>query len=271
MTGDIRHAAVEGASLAYEVAGEGDVLLCVHGFGGSRASWDPVWPALSSGRRAMRFDQRGFGESIENQASLFSHAEDLIALLDDACVERCDLVGFSLGGAVAVNFALDHPERVRRLVLIGPALLGWDWSDEWRGSWRSVTTAARAGEMNTARRLWINHAMFAAARETPALSARLETEVARFPGRQWLEPDRQHPVPPDADRLATLDMPTLLLSGERDSPDLRAIADVLAALVPHLHRIDYAGCGHMLMLEAPDRVAADITAFLAEAHYSDRG
>ncbi|MET0369995.1 MAG: alpha/beta fold hydrolase [Sphingobium sp.] len=263
MTGGVRHVAVEGALLAYEAAGEGDALLCVHGFGGSRQSWDTVWPALSPGRFALRLDQRGFGESAESAAVAFSHADDLLALLDHANVARCDLVGFSLGGAVALNFALDHPTRVRRLVLIGPALFGWDWSDDWRSSWRAVTTAARAGDMDEARRLWMGHAMFAAARETPALAAALDVEVARFPGRQWLESDRQHPVLPDADRLATLAMPTLLLSGTRDAPDLRAIADVLDALAANLRRIDYDGCGHMLMLEAPARVAADIAAFLA--------
>lgn len=253
---------VEGATLAYEAAGEGYPLLCVHGFGGSRSSWEMVWPALSTGRRALRVDQRGFGESTEHQPLMFSHADDLLALLDDADINRCDLVGFSLGGAVSINFALDHPDRVRRLVLIAPALLGWDWSDDWRAAWRGVTNAARAGDMDDARRLWLGHAMFAAARQTPALAAALEAEIARFPGRQWTESDRQRPAMPDADRLTTLTPPTLLLTGTSDAPDMLAIADVLAALVPALTRIDYVDHGHMLMLEAPDRVAADIGAFL---------
>src|SRR3546814_21057922 len=66
----------------------------------------------------------------------------------------CDLLGVSLGGAIALNFALDHPRRVRRLVLVSPGITAWDWSDEWRTLWAAITDAARSVGVARARELW---------------------------------------------------------------------------------------------------------------------
>ncbi|QJR02308.1 alpha/beta hydrolase [Sphingobium yanoikuyae] len=259
----IRTIAVEGARLVYEDVGSGDPLLCVHGFGGSRASWEPIWRTITAGRRGLRLDQRGFGESIASAAVDYSHADDLLALMDDAGVARCDLIGFSLGGAVSLQFALDHPERVRRLVLIAPALFGWDWSEAWRSEWRAVTTHARAGDMERARRRWLAHPMFTAAMCNPGHAAIMREEIALFPGRQWVEANGQRPTGSDLERIDILAMPCLLLTGEQDVTDLREIADLLPVLSDQVQRLDYPGCGHMLMLEASNRVAADINRFLA--------
>lgn len=155
-----------------------------------------------------------------------------------------------------MNFALSHPERVSRLILISPAMVGWEWSDEWRTLWRGIAGAAREGDLTLARERWWRHPMFATVRESDA-AAEFRQGIDGYHGRQWFA-DSQRDELPDLDRLHTLAPPTLLLTGERDFADLRLIADMIEGAAPDVRRIDYKAAGHMLHLERPQEVAAAI-------------
>lgn len=236
----------------------------VHGFGGDLHSWDSIWPLLGDDLPTMRYDLRGFGQSPAPADEPFSHVEDLTALLDARGIDRVDLVGISMGGAISVGFALDHPKRVRSLVLISPGLMGWEWSEEWRQAWRAITIAARGGDMDRARQLWFEHPLFETTRASPAASA-LSESIARYSGAQWIR-DPQRPVLPDVDRLHQLTQPILLLAGDRDMPDFRLAADLIAGSAPNVRRVDYPALGHMLTLEAPAQIAEAIRTFLRSQH-----
>ena len=253
---------VLGAVLAVETTGDGPPLVLVHGFTGNRRLWDALWPALGAGRRLVRYDLRGHGQSEEPQPAPYRHPRDLAALLDALGVEACDLVGVSMGGAIALSFALDYPLRVRRLVLASPGIAGWEWSDGWRALWRPIAHAAQAGDLARARELWFEHPLFAATRALPAAAAKLRASIAAYSGAHWAEGDREEPVLPDLDRVSDLAPPTLLLTGTEDLADFRLIADLIAAAAPAVRRIDYPGAGHLVNLERPKAFAADIAAFL---------
>ena len=250
-----------GLRLHLEEQGQGPSLVLVHGFGGSLHSWDRLAPLLVPGRHVLRFDLRDFGESRADSAAAFTHASDLAALLEARSIARCDLAGVSLGGGVALGFALDHPDKVRRLVLISPQISGWEWSAPWRAAWARITRAAHAGRMDEARLLWAAHPLFAA---MPAVAtAALNDEIGRFAGRQWVR-DNHAEVLPDIERLHTLRVPTLLLTGERDMAEFRLMADIIAASSEHVRRADIPGAGHMLHLERPEECARHIEAFLKD-------
>ncbi len=250
-----------GAELVGEERGQGSSTIFLHGFGGTQHDWDAVWNHLDPALPALRYDLRGFGGSRALDDSPFSHADDLLALLDVRGITRANLVGTSMGGAIATQFALDHPDRVRRLVLLSPGLMGWDWSEEWRILWRTITNAARHGDMAEARRLWFAHPLFATTRADTRTAALLKASIDRYSGSEWIE-DHQRAVQPDIDRLPFLTPPTLLLTGEHDLPDFRLIADLITGSAPDVERIDHAGRGHMLTLEAPEACANAIGAFL---------
>lgn len=245
--------AVEGATICGEARGKNPALVLLHGLGGSRATWDRVVAALPADLSLLRYDLRGFGVSAMDEDIEFSHADDLLAVLDARGIERAIIVGLSLGGAVATNFAIDHPERVARLILVSPALMGWEWSAEWRERWRSISRAARADDIAEARRLWWEHPLFATTRASDAADE-LHQSIGASSGRVWVK-DPQRRVLPDVERLHLIQTPTLLLTGELDVSDFRLIADLLEASVPNIRRIDYAGAGHMLPLERPTEVA----------------
>ena len=257
------HVPVAGGLLYGEAAGPcpdaAPAFVFIHGMAGSGADWDRVWSHLPAPMSLLRHDLRGFGQSEAQPGLAFSHAEDLAALLDDRGIARVTLVGLSMGGAIALNFALSQPARVESLVLVSPALTGWEWSNDWKAQWRAIARAARAGDLATARELWWQHPMFAAVRTGPAASE-LRAAIEAYPGRQWFADDQRAELP-DLDRLPGLAVPTLLLTGEHDVPDMRAIADCIAGAAPGVTRIDHAGAGHMLHLERAAEVAGAIIAF----------
>lgn len=252
--------AIDGAVLAGERReGNGRPLVLVHGFGGTRRDWDALVTALPGRRALIAYDQRGFGESV-TQGRPYSHADDLLALLDALEIAEADICGMSLGGATALSFTLDHPERVRRLVLVSPLMVGWSWTAEWVDRWKAIGRAARAGDMAQARDLWWHHPLFDAVRESPAAPA-MRAAIDAYHGDQWIQ-DAHRPALPDSERLGDLSVPTLLLTGGRDTPDFRMIAEAVAAMGQDVTRSDHARAGHMLNLEIPQVIAPEIARFL---------
>lgn len=255
--------AVPGATLRTEIAGTGKPpLVLLHGLAGNRGLWDGVWAGLAAHRHVVRYDLRGFGESSPSGDDGFRHSRDLASLLDALGIDRCDLAGISLGGSVALNFALEVPRRVRRLMLVSPGITGWDWSEPWRTRWRSIVALARAGKIGEAKAAWLAHPLFATTRAIPAAAAKLADAVQGYSGDIWSRGDREEPALPDLDRLPSLEVPTLLLTGTEDLPDFGAIADLIQALAPDVRRVDFAAAGHMLNLECLGQLLHQLAMFV---------
>jgi pimeloyl-ACP methyl ester carboxylesterase len=110
--------------LFYEVAGQGTPVVLIHGGQMDRRMWDPQFELFAKSFRVVRYDVRGYGRSAT--ASLpYSDVDDLAALLDDLKIPKAHLVGLSLGGRIAIDFAVVHPERVASLVAVAPGLSGF--------------------------------------------------------------------------------------------------------------------------------------------------
>src|SRR5690606_16948185 len=105
--------------LRYHEAGEGEPLLLLHGLGGSHLDWEYQIPFFATRYRVLAPDLRGFGDSPRGRGrmSVRGHALDIAAFLDAMGIERCHLIGHSMGGAIAQQLALDQPQRVERLVI----------------------------------------------------------------------------------------------------------------------------------------------------------
>lgn len=234
--------------------------IFLHGLGGDLYSWDDVWNQLPADFPALRYDLRGFGLSAAKNNTSFSHSDDLLAIMDSLNIDTANIVGVSMGGAVALNFALNSPQRVNTLMLISPALVAWEWSAYWQQLWHQITELARSGNMAKARQLWWLHPLFATTRKSPA-AEKLQQSIERYSGNVWIA-DYQRPELPDVERLYQLDVATLLLSGGKDLDDFRLMAELLSASASNLKRVDFPDNGHLLNLEIPEACCREILGFL---------
>ena len=117
LAADTGRVAVDGGTLYYEARGSGPAVVLLHGGGLDLGMWDPQVEPLARSFRVIRYDARGHGRSTARMGP-YSTLEDLRRLLDHLGVARAHLVGLSMGAGVALDFAINHPERVSKLALV---------------------------------------------------------------------------------------------------------------------------------------------------------
>jgi pimeloyl-ACP methyl ester carboxylesterase len=234
------------------------VLLLHAGIADSRM-WEPqVAPLEAAGHRVLTPDLRGFGRRPP-ATEPFSHARDVETLLDGPT----SVVGCSLGGRVALELALLRPTLVEKLVLIAPGLSGWSWSDATRDGWAEEEAAYEEGDLEGAAeasvRMWVDGPRRTPEDVDPAVRQLVRNMTLRsyvleqetVGGSADEEPALDPPV---HERLAEIGCPTLVLVGDEDVDDLRAIAGHVAASIPGATLVELAGTAHLPSLERPDEV-----------------
>jgi pimeloyl-ACP methyl ester carboxylesterase len=257
--------AVNGTTLYYEAAGQGPVVVLLHAGNLDHRVWDPQFLPLARDHRVIRYDLRGYGRSGPADAPYAAH-DDLSALLDALRVRQASLVGLSGGGRIAIDFALAHPERVDRLVLASTGLSGWRYA---AGDTAYFPEARRARDRGDAAALgiaWLGSAYTRPAMEHSELITPLRA-MAADNGKVWMNVLKRGDLervadPPALHRTAALHVPTLLVVGTRDTPDIRAIADTLATSVAGIRRVEFEGAGHLVNMEQPQRFTELLRAFL---------
>jgi pimeloyl-ACP methyl ester carboxylesterase len=260
--------ATNGTDLYYERAGSGHPLVLIHGFTLDTRMWDDQFAIFARQYQTTRYDMRGFGRSALPTEEPFTAVEDLRALLDVLGVSCTFVLGLSLGGSVAIDFALAYPDRTSALVLVDPALGGWPWSEAFSQFMRELEIAARTQGVNAARQRWLAHPFFLPAQERPELAERLAQIVASCSGWSWLHtsPERDADLP-EVRPLERISTPTLLVMGERDIEEFQAIANHVSCSIPHLTKLVLPGVGHMTNMEAPEAFNEAVLRFLGNLKY----
>ena len=207
---------------------------------------------------ARSFDLPGFGTE-----ALDSDTVDYRAFVRDHLPpEPVTLIGTSMGGAIALELALESPERVAALVLVGPGLDGHEWSEETRTSWQEEEDAFERGDLDAAvevnLRVWLPDNVDPQVRALVADMQRNAFELQA--GHDDLRTKKLEP--PASTRLTEVAVPTLVVTGDEDVRDIHVIADKLATEIPGAERATIAGSGHLPSLERPDEFDAVVLAFL---------
>jgi len=258
--------ALPGARLAYQVSGAGPAVVLVHGFGLDMRMWDPQAAHLAARFRVIRYDCRGFGASGPfDPAVPYTHAGDLLALLDHLAIAEAVLAGLSFGGRVVMQAALAAPRRVRGLALLDAVLDDVPWDAESAAGLAEAARQARQHGLLAGRAAWLAHPLFATTQEQPAVASALADMIAGYPGQHWTghDPHRQD-EPRLIEALEQLTMPALVTVGERDVPGFREMSAVLARRIPGARYQVVAGAGHMSNMEQPGAVNRLLTQFLDE-------
>ena len=245
------------------------VLLLHAGIADSRM-WQPQVEVLeAAGYLVIAPDLRGFGERRLEPAP-FSNVRDAEAAIDGSAV----VVGASLGGRVALELAVHRPDLVERLVLIAPGLPGWEWADDTRAGWAAEEAAYEAGDFETAAeesvRLWVDGPNRSPEEVDVGFRAAVTGMVLRSYEMQegaWEAGAREEDVldPPVSGRLDDIQCPTLVIVGEHDVADMRAIAAHVAESIDDAQLVTVANAAHLPSLERAGEVNSLLLTFLGES------
>jgi 3-oxoadipate enol-lactonase len=255
-------AEVNGTRLYYEQAGSGPHVVLLHGGNLDSRIWDDQVAFLAKSFTVTRYDIRPYGRSALTEKG-FSSVDDLAALMTYLGIERALLVGLSLGGRIAIDFALTHPRRVDKLVLLAPGLSGYAFNEN-DESVKAMIMRAQAGDAKGAMDLWLQHPMMALAMARPAIAPRIR-QIAKDNEKIWtaLPAGERVPDPPAIKRLGEIRAPTLLIVGDRDVPDIQKIIKLLAAGVRGARTEIIPASAHLPNMEDPVRVNRLLGRFLS--------
>lgn len=272
---------LDSITLAYTEAGQGaETILFIHGLGGTRRHWEQTLPGLSKEYRTLAVDLPGYGDSrleeVPQDSLLHFFANSLLALMDSLTISNAHVAGHSMGGQIAMLLALEHPERVQKLVLAAPA--GFETFTEAEGQGLRAYAAASYPEKLTEEKIRQNYALNFY--QLPAVAEGLIQE------RLALNESSYFPMyasilikavegmldTPVASRLGELETPVLILFGKEDQlipnrylhPGLttEGLAKSGQQAIPQSQLIMLPDAGHLLMVEQPEAFNKALKNFL---------
>ncbi|HLJ32369.1 MAG TPA: alpha/beta hydrolase [Ktedonobacteraceae bacterium] len=263
-------AEVNGTSLYYEVEGEGHPFVMVHGGLVDRRLWDEQFDVFAQHYKMIRFDMRGFGDSGLYKADMapFRLDDDLYELLRFLGIEKTYVMGLSMGGAVAIDFTLAHPEMVDALIPVAMGLGGFEGDDSNKPLWMAIEAAFKEGDFEKAAelstRMWTDGPVRTSDQVDPAVRERVKAMTLHNYQRPDDNdaPDPQELEPPAAQRLAEIRVPTLIIVGDADVREILTIADTLVAGVKGAKKEVIPNTAHHLNMEKPEEFNSIVLNFL---------
>jgi pimeloyl-ACP methyl ester carboxylesterase len=245
-------------SLFYEVMGQGPILVMVHDGLIHREVWENQFPVFAQEYRVVRYDRRGYGASPVASAP-FSDVEDLAALFQHLEIETATLMGMSSGGQLTIDFTLAQPDRVEAMVLVGAVVRGLSYTQH------MLTRGGRMSSDFSDEEILayiFSEDPYEIYRENRNASQRLVELGARGyrPGER--EFTSGFTGTPSVERLGELQVPTLILAGEFDIPDVHAHAGAIHAGIRGSRREIISDSGHLIPLEQPEAFNRVVLEFL---------
>jgi pimeloyl-ACP methyl ester carboxylesterase len=257
-----RYFTTDGARLRYRDEGEGPAVLLVHGWTLDLQMWEPQVAALGDAYRLVRFDRRGFGLS-SGRPSGAQDIADIGALCAHLAIDRVALVGMSQGVRAVCGFARAAAQKISCLIFDGPP-------DPDRQAapadddvpFSHYLTVVRERGIAAFRSEWAAHPLLTLRSSDPRVRELLAAMLARYPGRDLLEPAAGADAPPSAPPGRPIDAPVLVLTGRHDLASRTRAADELAARIPTGERARIEEAGHLPNLDNPAAYNAVVRAFL---------
>jgi pimeloyl-ACP methyl ester carboxylesterase len=263
----MQQARINGVEIAYDLRGAGAPLMMIHGAQGDQSMFNNFAPAFTRDYQVLTFDQRGSGLSAKPHGdySIAQLADDTATLMDHVGFAAAHIVGVSMGGMIALEFALRHSQRVRTLIL-GCTTPGGPKAIRIGGD--AFTAAYSSQPMS-------NEERGRALAEAAFTKGYLERHPEIVPA--MIEARRQRPLDPIAlegrlkaalrhdvyDRLDQITCPTLVITGKDDALIAWENSRLLAERIPNAQLVLLKPAGHCFWLEQPDESHAAIANFLA--------
>ena len=271
--------------VAYDRRGHGPVVVFSHASIADRRMWRAQVEALADDYEVVTYDRLGFGTSGAAPAQV-DHGADLVRLLDAIDVDRAVLVGSSMGAGYSLVAALLAPDRVDGVVAICAGVPGYEWPRAMRAHTRELL--ARAVPLERLKAYAAHTARVILDEDIDALAEAQLRYMAVGPGRtpdvfdaaiwgllmemargvfarEWRDPVSEEAGfdPPLIARLTEIAVPTLVISGGADVPDIQEVSGLLARQIPGARAIQLADTGHLAPVERPREINTILREYLA--------
>jgi pimeloyl-ACP methyl ester carboxylesterase len=257
---------INGAQIHYRRSGAGFPVVFLHAGVADSRMWEPQSHGLGKHFDVIAPDRRGFGDS-ELPAGPWSPVADVLALMDALGLRQAPhLVGCSIGGRLAIDFTLEHPDRVSKLVLVGAGVGGEIHDDRYKDLYAEVQAADDAKDMEALNKaeahLWLD----GPGRPRGHVDKRLRDLFLDMNGRTLLTDFEPAPAqelePPALGRLHEIDAPTLVVVGDKDLPPILETADLLVSKIRGARKAVIHDAAHLPNLEHPERFNHILVDFL---------
>jgi pimeloyl-ACP methyl ester carboxylesterase len=253
---------VEGGKLYYEVAGKGKTIVLLHDGMVHHVIWDEQFQLLARDHRVIRYDRRGFGKSSDPVAA-YSHLEDLNQVFVQLNVDKAIIFGMSAGGGLAIDFTLQNPGKVEGLVLVGAVVGGLGYTAHMANRGGHMPPASERTNMRKVVQYFAMEDPYEIYPENAAARERVMKWMSDYPEKGRGEGIPVKPAPRRAlKNLGEINVPTLILVGEFDIPDVHAHAGAIEAGIPGATRKIIPKSGHLIPIEQPELFNLEIGNFL---------
>jgi 3-oxoadipate enol-lactonase len=252
----------------YEVMGKGEPLVLIHGGALDHRMWDDQFELFAENYRVVRYDVRGHGLT-RSPYGAHTDYEELRALLDHLGIERAHLMGLSLGGRIVIDFAIEHPERVLKLIPVAPGISGYEFNAEpEQRCTQEIRAAFAAADFERAAEAFLDGWTVGPKRRPEEVDEGFRTRVLALirenmrPGKDFgymVEAD-----PPALGRLAEIQAPTLVIVGDLDMPGILEIAGRIDSEVKDSKKVVIKGAAHTLNMEKPEKFNKAVLEFLGK-------
>lgn len=259
-----------GAQLYCESAGKGKPFIMIHAGVADSRQWNNEFKHFAGKFKVVRYDMRGYGKS-EPADGGFNHMLDLAAVLDALEIrEPVVMMGCSMGGGLALDFALDHPSRVRALILVGSGPSGLDLDLPESPKHALAEKAWKDGNVDLTAELE-TQIWFDGDGRTPEQVNPEMRKLAFEMDRQALRHEVRHlgkrqpnSSKPAFDRLEQLNIPVLIIVGAQDQPYAHASADYMMKHMPSARIVTIEDAAHLPNMDHPEEFCAVVDEFLKD-------
>lgn len=255
---------INGARIHYVREGEGMPVMLLHAGVADHRMWGPQVRALSKHFDVIAPDMRGFGRSQLPPVE-WSPIADVLGLLDELHLKPVHLVGCSIGGGVAIDFAIEHGERISKLVLVGPGVSGVAFGARYPELYAEAEAAEKTGDQQAIveadAHLWLD-----GPKRPPGYVKdpvrKLFFEMDGNFDSDWNSAPIAKIDPPAAERLQEISAPTLVVVGDQDAPPIFDAVELLMEKVPHARKAVIHDAAHLPNLEHPGEFNRIVLDFL---------
>jgi 2-hydroxy-6-oxonona-2,4-dienedioate hydrolase len=259
---------IDNAQIYYETAGRGIPFVMIHAGVADSRQWNNEFAFFAQKYQVLRYDMRGYGKS-EPVDGEFSHMGDLVSVLNALELqEPLVMMGCSMGGGLAMDFALTHPSRVKALIMVGSGPSGLELDVPTPAKFAEAEKAYESGDFDLVAeidtQIWfdgmgrtpeqVNQVMRTLAYE---MDRKALSHEARQLGKRL--PNSQTPA---FDRLTDLNIPVLVIVGAHDTPYILAAADYMIEKIPSVRKVTIQDAAHLPNMDHPGEFQAIVKDFL---------